>query len=132
MLLLRWVKIPPGATGVAVPQRCSESCLGRAKALSRQLSSLPDYRNPYDILGVDPDADDLMLKRAFRKQAMECHPDRAPPDPREHALKRFQGLVEAFERASLGTTSFQKQQETNFAQWLRGESCASSYTKAPY
>ena len=35
-------------------------------------------RSYYDILGVTKDADEKTLKAAFRKKAMEHHPDRNP------------------------------------------------------
>ena len=34
----------------------------------------------YETLGVDRSAKDGELKSAFRKMAMECHPDRNPGD----------------------------------------------------
>lgn len=32
--------------------------------------------NPYDVLGVSPDADDKVIKQAYRKAAKDAHPDR--------------------------------------------------------
>ena len=37
-------------------------------------------RSYYEILGVEKDADEKALKAAFRKKAMEYHPDRNPGD----------------------------------------------------
>lgn len=51
-------------------------------------------RDYYDILGVDKSADAKTLKSAFRKKAMECHPDRHPDDP--EAEGRFKELNEAY------------------------------------
>jgi molecular chaperone DnaJ len=49
----------------------------------------------YDLLGVSRDADAATLKKAYRKLAMECHPDRNPDD---HAAEaRFKDLNEAYE-----------------------------------
>ncbi|WP_374763138.1 molecular chaperone DnaJ [Yunchengibacter salinarum] len=52
-------------------------------------------RDYYEILGVDKDADEAALKKAYRKQAMKYHPDRNPDD--EEAEKRFKEAGEAYE-----------------------------------
>ncbi|HTV69558.1 MAG TPA: molecular chaperone DnaJ [Rhizobiaceae bacterium] len=49
----------------------------------------------YKTLGVDKAADDKSLKAAFRKLAMECHPDRHPGDT--SAEHRFKEINEAYE-----------------------------------
>ncbi|WP_298915130.1 molecular chaperone DnaJ [uncultured Algimonas sp.] len=51
-------------------------------------------RDYYDVLGVSRDADAKTLKSAFRKKAMECHPDRHPDDA--EAEGRFKELNEAY------------------------------------
>jgi molecular chaperone DnaJ len=52
-------------------------------------------RDYYDVLGVDRDACQAEIKRAFRKLARESHPDVNPEDPRAEA--RFKGGAEAYE-----------------------------------
>ena len=51
-------------------------------------------RDYYEILGVAKTATEKELKSAFRKRAMECHPDRHPDDPEAEA--RFKELNEAY------------------------------------
>lgn len=48
--------------------------------------------SPYFILGVHPDAMDIVVKAAYRAQAREYHPDsKINPDP-----KKFQAATEAY------------------------------------
>jgi len=51
-------------------------------------------RDYYDVLGVDKGADEKTMKSAFRKKAMDCHPDRHPGDPEAEA--KFKELNEAY------------------------------------
>jgi molecular chaperone DnaJ len=53
---------------------------------------MPLEQDYYDVLGVQRDADDAEIKRAFRQLARRLHPDVAPaPD------ERFQEVVAAYE-----------------------------------
>lgn len=52
-------------------------------------------RDYYEILGVDRSADAKEIKRAYRKLAMEYHPDRNPDD--DEAEARFKEAAEAYE-----------------------------------
>ena len=49
----------------------------------------------YELLGVTRDADARTLKKAYRKQAMQYHPDRNPGDAA--AEERFKAISEAYE-----------------------------------
>lgn len=52
-------------------------------------------RDYYEILGVDKNASDEEIKKAYRKKAMEYHPDRNPDDP--EAEKKFKAASEAYD-----------------------------------
>ena len=47
----------------------------------------------YLLLGVDPDADETVIKKAYRKKALTCHPDKNPDNPK--AAEIFHQLSEA-------------------------------------
>lgn len=52
-------------------------------------------RDYYDVLGVRRDASASEIKKAFRREARNCHPDVNPDDPDCEA--RFKELAEAYE-----------------------------------
>jgi molecular chaperone DnaJ len=54
-----------------------------------------DRRDYYEVLGVPRDADAAALKRAYRKLALELHPDRNPDNKESEA--RFKEASEAYQ-----------------------------------
>lgn len=52
-------------------------------------------RDFYDVLGVGRDADEAQIKSAFRRKAMQYHPDRNPGDG--EAERNFKQVNEAYE-----------------------------------
>lgn len=54
-------------------------------------------KNYYKILGVSRQADLKAIKKAYRKKALESHPDKASEEDKEAAIKTFQDVAEAYE-----------------------------------
>ncbi len=52
-------------------------------------------RDYYEVLGVEKNADDSTIKKAYRKVAMKYHPDRNPDD--KAAEDKFKEAAEAYE-----------------------------------
>ena len=61
----------------------------------RSIRNVMPKRDYYDVLGVPRDADLKQIKQAYRKLAMELHPDRNPGD--SEAEDRFKEAAEAYD-----------------------------------
>jgi len=64
----------------------------------------------YDILGINRDASDIEIKKAYRTLSLKYHPDR---NPNEEATKKFQEINEAYE--TLSDASLRKKYDTKDA-----------------
>ncbi|RMZ74683.1 J domain-containing [Pyrenophora seminiperda CCB06] len=56
----------------------------------------PPTIDPYEVLGLETDATADDVKKAYRKLALKCHPDKAAPDEKEGANKAFQEIAFAY------------------------------------
>lgn len=56
---------------------------------------MSNKRDFYEVLGVDKSADEAALKKAYRKLAMQYHPDRNPDN--KEAESKFKEINEAYE-----------------------------------
>ncbi|QSZ30562.1 hypothetical protein DSL72_000118 [Monilinia vaccinii-corymbosi] len=77
------------------PQDASIAKEVRRAELELKKSKRKDY---YKILGVEKDADENQIKKAYRKAAIIHHPDKNRDDP--HAEERFKDIGEAYETLS--------------------------------
>ena len=60
---------------------------------------MSNKRDYYEVLGVEKNATDEELKKAYRKLAKKYHPD-ANPDNRKEAEEKFKEVSEAYENLS--------------------------------
>lgn len=49
----------------------------------------------YDIMGIQKDADEYTIRKAYKKMTIKLHPDKNHGNP--DAKEQFQELVEAYE-----------------------------------
>jgi molecular chaperone DnaJ len=56
---------------------------------------LSEKRDYYELLGVNRNANEDEIKKAYRKLALKYHPDRNPSD--KHAEANFKDVSEAYQ-----------------------------------
>lgn len=65
---------------------------------------MKEFVDYYKLLGIKSDADEETIKRAYRRAAKACHPDRHPDDPK--ATEKFQLIGEAYNTLSTKWSRF--------------------------
>lgn len=63
---------------------------------SEFLESPPSEIDPYEVLSVSKDATADQIKSAYRKAALRHHPDKASPETKDEAHKKFQEIAFAY------------------------------------
>ncbi|NNE91160.1 MAG: DnaJ domain-containing protein [Verrucomicrobiales bacterium] len=76
-----------------------------------------EFRDYYEVLGVDRDASQEDIKRAFRKKARQFHPD-VSKDNAEEAERKFKEVNEAYE--VLGDPDKRQKYDALGANWQHG------------
>mmetsp|Transcript_8374 Transcript_8374/g.16695 ORF Transcript_8374/g.16695 Transcript_8374/m.16695 type:complete len:704 (-) Transcript_8374:338-2449(-) len=66
----------------------------------------PHITDYYSVLGVSPDADMKTIKKVFREQAIDLHPDKVGDDPVK--LARFHAIQEASDALTKGRAEYDK------------------------
>lgn len=75
-------------------------------------------KTPYDILGVPPDATKDDIKKAFRKKAKDCHPDRhaGKEDEFKQLAESYNILIDPAKRRAYDRTGSTEQSSDNLRQ----------------
>lgn len=91
-----------------------------SREFSREFSN-GNQKSPYDVLGIDQNADEIAIKQAYRKQAMKWHPDKNPTNKIE-AEEKFKEISEAYESLTSGNVLFDSERELEelFGSFFKG------------
>jgi DnaJ-class molecular chaperone len=54
--------------------------------------------NPYHILGINSNASEEEVKKAYKKLALKYHPDRNKGEREDESKKKFQQIAEAYDK----------------------------------
>jgi len=62
----------------------------------RRNTTVPQHSGYYEVLGLKVDAEQIEIKKAYRRQALKWHPDKNPQN-KEESEKMFKKIAEAYE-----------------------------------
>lgn len=74
-------------------------------------------QNPYTVLGLRPGASETEVKKAYKKLALQWHPDR---NSSPEAEQRFKAISEAYTTITKGSGQQQQYQQSPFNQRQAG------------
>ncbi len=83
--------------------------------MTREKELKMDFKDYYKMLGVEREASQETIKKAFRKLARECHPDHAAAEHKESAEQKFKEINEAYE--VLGDPAKRRKYDALGAEW---------------
>lgn len=73
------------------------ACASRSAFFYDALNAVLERRDLYGELGLDPDSDTTLLKRAYRDMALKLHPDKVKdPSKKAEAGRKYARLTEAY------------------------------------
>jgi len=84
---------PPASPRGRFFERLASATLGARRSTDGDV----EFQDYYEVLGVARDASTDEIKKAYRRLALEWHPDRHPEDRRAEAEVRFKRISEAYE-----------------------------------
>ncbi len=67
---------------------------------------MKNRKDPYEVLGIDRNASDDEIKKAYKTLALKYHPDRNPDD--KETEERFKEITSAYESIKNGTANAQQ------------------------
>ena len=80
------------------------------------------YQDPYQVLGVSPDASDEEIKKAYRELTKKYHPDLNPGD--ENAARKMNEINSAYDQIKNGVA-----QQTPFGGGTRSQQYGTGYAE---
>lgn len=78
-----------------------------------------EFQDYYEVLGVTRTAGADDIKKAYRRLALQWHPDRHPAEKRDHAEAKFKRISEAYE--VLSDPEKRKRYDELGASWQQGQ-----------